>query len=120
MAEAKLVVIYPRPRDIEVFEKKYLEEHVPMAVQRLTGATRAVLTKVLKSPQGTSPPFHRLAEIYFPSIAALEAFASSPGGREAVAHAVEISSGGSPVFLIAEEETIALAARESASGGAAA
>jgi hypothetical protein len=49
--------------------------------------------------------FYRIAEVYFPSKAALDACAASPGGEEALAHAVEISSGGSPLFLSAEEET---------------
>jgi hypothetical protein len=30
MSEAKLVVIYPRPTNIEAFEKIYLEQHVPL------------------------------------------------------------------------------------------
>ncbi len=104
MAGAKLTVIYPRPKDIEAFEKKYKEEHVPMAVKKLAGKTRAVMTKVLASPQGT-PPFYRIAEIHFPSMAALEACAASQGGKETLAHAVSISTGRPPVFLIAEEET---------------
>ncbi|HEY7544237.1 MAG TPA: ethyl tert-butyl ether degradation protein EthD, partial [Blastocatellia bacterium] len=29
----------------------------------------------------------------------------SEGGKETLAHAVSISSGGSPIFLVAEEET---------------
>ena len=40
MAEVKLVVIYPRPTDIEAFEKLYRNEHVPMAVEKLAGKTR--------------------------------------------------------------------------------
>ena len=69
MREAKLVVIYPRPTDIEAFEKIYLEEHVPMAVAKLAGKTKIVATKITSSPQGT-PPFHRMVEIHFPSKAA--------------------------------------------------
>lgn len=41
MAGAKLIVIYPRPADIESFEKVYQNEHVPMAVQKLGGKTRS-------------------------------------------------------------------------------
>lgn len=104
MAGAKLIVIYPRPKHIEAFEKKYKEEHVPMAVKKLAGKTKAVMSKVLGSPQGT-PPFYRVAEIHFPSMGALEACAASQGGKETLAHAVSISTGGPPVFLIAEEET---------------
>ena len=32
MSTAKLVVIYPIPTDLEQFERLYLEQHVPMAV----------------------------------------------------------------------------------------
>jgi len=104
MASAKLTVIYPVPKDIEAFEKQYNEVHVPMAVEKLIGKTKIVVTKVLKSPQDTVP-FHRIAEIHFPSMAALEACLASPGGQETAAHAVSISSGGSPIFLIGEEHT---------------
>jgi uncharacterized protein (TIGR02118 family) len=56
----KLVVMYPRPRDIEAFEKIYNEEHVPMAIAKLAGktkmlGTKIVGTRILGSPQGTQP-----------------------------------------------------------------
>jgi uncharacterized protein (TIGR02118 family) len=104
MANAKLVVMYPRPTDIEAFERVYQNEHVPMAVEKMVGKTKIVATKVLSSPQGT-PPFYRIAEVYFPSMQALQECAASEGGKETVAHAVSISSGGAPIFLIAEEDT---------------
>jgi uncharacterized protein (TIGR02118 family) len=104
MSETKLVVIYPRPKDVEAFEKVYLTEHVPMAVEKLAGKTKIVATKITASPQGT-PPFYRIAEIYFPSIAALEACAATLGAQETLANAAKISTGGAPLFLIAEEET---------------
>src|SRR5258707_10274225 len=69
------------------------------------GKTKIVATRVLGSPQGISP-FYRIAEIHFPSMQALEACAASEGGKEALAHAVKISSGGPPIFLVAEEETV--------------
>jgi uncharacterized protein (TIGR02118 family) len=104
MADVKLVVIYPQPKNVDVFEKIYQEEHVPLAVAKLGGKTKIVATKILASPQGTAP-FYRVAEVYFPSMQALEACAASDGGNEALAHAVKISSGGPPIFLVAEEET---------------
>ena len=105
MAGVKLVVIYPRPTDIEVFEKLYQEEHVPMAVDKLAGKTKFIATKVVATPDGTPPPFYRIAEVHFPSLEALQACAQSAGGKETVAHAVKISSGGAPIFLVAEEQT---------------
>ena len=50
MPAVKLLVLYPRPKDIEAFEKLYQDEHVPMAVEKLGGKTRFVATKVLGSP----------------------------------------------------------------------
>jgi hypothetical protein len=47
MPAAKLVVIYPVPTDLEKFERLYLEQHVPMAVDRLAGKTKIVATKCL-------------------------------------------------------------------------
>ena len=46
MAEVKLVVIYPRPKDVAAFEKIYQTEHVPLAVARLGGKTKIVPTKI--------------------------------------------------------------------------
>jgi uncharacterized protein (TIGR02118 family) len=104
MKSVKLTVIYPRPKDVDAFEHIYQTEHVPLAVARLAGKSKMVASKVLASPQGT-PPFYRVAEVYFPSMQALEACAASDGGKETLAHAAKISSGGLPIFLVAEEET---------------
>ena len=103
MAGVKLIVQYPPPKDVEAFEKAYHAEHVPMAVARLSGKTKIVASKVIASPQG-HPAFYRIAEIHFPSMAHLEACAASEGGKQTIANAVSISSGGPPVFMIAEEE----------------
>ena len=106
MAEVKLVVIYPRPKDVDAFEKIYQTELVPLAVARPGGKTKIVATKILDSSQGLAP-FHRIAEVYFPSMQALEACAASEGGKETLAKAARISTGGTPIFLVAEEETFA-------------
>ncbi len=96
MSDAKLIVMYPFPKNVDAFEKIYQNEHVLLAIAKLGGKTKIVATKILGSPQG----------IAFPSMQALEACAASNGGKEAIAHAVKISSGGAPIFLVAEEETI--------------
>lgn len=105
MAETKLVVIYPRPTDVEAFEKAYTEKHVPLAKEKIKGMTKFVATKFVAAPNGETPTFYRMAELYFPSLDALKESAASAGAQEAVAHAVSISSGGAPLFLISEEET---------------
>ena len=105
MSTAKLVVIYPVPTHHEQFERLYPEQHVPMAVDRLAGKTKAVATKVLGLVQGGLASFHRIAEIHFPSMSALHACAASQGAQETLANASSISTGGPPIFIVAEEET---------------
>src|SRR5260370_4101455 len=100
----ELVVIDRRPKGGEAFETGYNRDQVPMAVAKLAGKTKIVATRVLGSPAG-EPPFHRIAEVYFPSMEVLEQCAASEGGKQTIGNAVSISSGGAPVFLVAEEET---------------
>jgi len=107
----KLVVMYPRPRDIEAFEQIYDDEHVPMAIAKLAGKTKMVGTRILGLLQGV-PPFHRIAEVHFPSMEVLEACAASEDGKQTIAHAVSISSGGAPTILVAEEETLGIDERK--------
>ena len=106
MAGANIVVLYPAPRDISAFERAYLNNHAPMVTpQNFKGMTRFVASKIVSTPDGSAPPFHRIAELHFPSMAALQTAAGSASAQQAVAHAVSISSGGTPLFLVAEEET---------------
>jgi uncharacterized protein (TIGR02118 family) len=100
----KVVVIYPRPRDEEAFEKAYSDEHLPLAEAKLKGMTRLVATKVVSSPQGKVNAY-RLAEVYFSNMDELTKCVESDGGKEFVAHSAKISTGGPPIVLICEEES---------------
>jgi uncharacterized protein (TIGR02118 family) len=104
MTSTKLIIAYPQPKDVDAFETVYHREHVPMAIANLEGKTKIVATKMLQSPQG-EPQFYRIAEVHFPSMEALNRCAASAGGKETLAHAMKISSGGPPVIMVAEEDT---------------
>ena len=100
------MVLYPAPRDKSKFEREYTQDHVPMVnPQNFQGIQKFVASRVVGTPDGSAPPFHTLAELYFPSMAALQAAVASPSAQKVVAHAVGISSGGLPIVLVAEEET---------------
>lgn len=106
MAGAKIVVLYPTPKDSAVFERVYRDEHSPMVTPKtFPGLTRFVATRISSTADGKPAPFARVAELHFPSLQALQAAAGTEGAQRAVAHAVSISSGGPPLFLVAEEET---------------
>ena len=100
----KVVVIYPRPTDEEEFERVYRDEHLPLAEQKLKGMTRLVATKVLSSPQGKMTAY-RIAEVHFSSMDDLNKCVESEGGQQVIAHATKISTGGTPILLVCEEES---------------
>jgi uncharacterized protein (TIGR02118 family) len=91
--------------DAGLFEQRYAEERVPMAVEKLAGKTRFVASLIKSSVGQEHASFHRIAEVYFPSMQDLETCLNSPGGQETAQHAVDISTGGAPLFLIAEVES---------------
>jgi uncharacterized protein (TIGR02118 family) len=104
----KLVVLYPYPKDQEAFEKAYTTEHIPMVAtiaRKLGRCTKAVYTRVLMSPSGASP-YCRIAELHYPSLEALQADFSTPEAQELGAHAASISTGGTAVSLVCEDETV--------------
>lgn len=107
MAGAKLVVLYPYPANVEVFERAYTEEHMALvSAETMPGIAKFVGTRFIGTADGSPPPFYRMAELHFPSLEALQTAAVSEGAQKAVAHAIEISTGGLPHFLVAEEELI--------------
>ncbi len=99
----KLIVLYPPPTDAAVFERRYRSEHAPMVLEKIPGLKKFVASLVLGAPAGAAP-YQRVAELYFDSLDSLQAAMASAGGQTAVAHAVEISTGGAPVVLIAEDD----------------
>ena len=107
MAGAKIVVLYPRPNDMEAFERAYAEEHLPIAREGIAFGQRLVLSKSLGAPAG-EPEFHRMAEIYFDSMETLQRSLATPSTQEVARHAVSISNGGPPTFLICEETVVEL------------
>jgi uncharacterized protein (TIGR02118 family) len=98
--------MYPYPTNVDKFESEYVNDHVPLAKEKIKGMSKFIATRVVGTPTGDTPGFYRIAELHFPSMDLLKEALTSPGGQEAAGHAISISSGGIPVFLIAEEETI--------------
>jgi len=97
---AHLLIMYPSPKDPKKFERAYREEHLPYAGPRLAGATSVVSKRVA----GADAPYHAISDVTFPSLDALQACAVSAGGKEALAHAASISTGGAPVVLVVTDD----------------
>lgn len=104
MAGAKIMVCYPRPTDTRTFDKEYTERHVPLALDSFGGLVKLVPTRVVGTASGDAAPYYRIAELHFRSMDDLKKAAGSSTGQEAVDHALKISTGGPPIFLVAEED----------------
>lgn len=100
---AHLLVLYPKPNDVEKFDRAYREEHLPLAGPKLEGAT-GVVTKRVVGPAFAPPPYHLISDVSFPTIEALKACATSKGGKEALEHAASISSGGAPMVIVVVDD----------------
>lgn len=99
----KLIVLYPTPADPATFERRYNLEHVPMVREKIPGLKKFVTAQVLGTPTGAAP-YQRVAELYFDSADSLQAAMASAGGQATIGHAMEISTGGVPVVLIAQDD----------------
>ena len=102
---AHLLVVYPKPADPVAFDRAYRESHLPYAGPRLTskGAT-GVVTRRVVGPGFAPPPYHLISDVSFPTLDALKACAASEGGKEALAHAASISSGGAPMLMVVTDD----------------
>lgn len=98
-----LLILYPIPKDRAAFDRAYREEHLPYAAPRLAGAT-GVATRRVVGPGFAPPPYHLMSDVSFPTLDALKSCAASAGGKEALAHAASISSGGAPLLIVATDD----------------
>ena len=61
MAGAKVVVLYPAPRDVDTFERAYTQERAPMVTaQNFGGLTRFVASRVIGTADGSPAHFQRI------------------------------------------------------------
>lgn len=73
------------------------------SAQGLEGAT-GVVSKRVAASKGAPASFYAISDVTFPSLAALQECAGSARGKEALAHAASISTGGPPVVLVVTDD----------------
>jgi uncharacterized protein (TIGR02118 family) len=98
-AGMKLTVLYSPPKDTAAFEKYYAETHMPLA-RKMSGFTRLELSKGLPGPDENKPAaFHRMAEFWFESAAAMQACFDSPEAKAASDDLQNFATGGVTLFV---------------------
>ena len=101
----KLIVLYPQPSDVEKFEKDY-KAHLRLLHEK-TGIPDNVkpykVIKMLSTPKGV-PHFYQMFSMPFNSPEELQVAMSSQGMQEVSTEAQRISTGGSPIIMIGNED----------------
>src|SRR4029079_15816271 len=100
---AHLLILYPTPKDTTKFDRAYRDAHLPYAAPRLVSAP-GVKTQRVVGPSFAPPPSHLMSDVSFPTLDALKACAASESGKEALAHAASISSGGAPMLMVVTDD----------------
>jgi uncharacterized protein (TIGR02118 family) len=96
----KLIVLFSQPEDASAFEDHWANHHVPLA-QQIPNVRQLETAKVTGTPDGSQPPYHRVAELSFDSADEMQAAMGSPEGQQAVGDFQNFATGGVTV-LVAE------------------
>ena len=100
---AKLIVLFPQPKNVEEFESFYREQHAFAGRKdRKQDITRRSEDRRRADGAYAALSHHRNS---FSDAGSARSCLGSPAGQLAVLQAVRNSTGGAPVFLIAEEQT---------------
>lgn len=94
----KIVVLYGQPDDPAAFEEYYAGTHVPLAA-KMPNVRRFESGQVLSSADGGTPPYHRIAELWFDNQEELGAATSSAEGQATVADIANFATGGAQVMI---------------------
>ena len=98
---AKIIVLFGKPTDPELFDKQYWQDHVPMAKQ-MPGLKKYTVHKVVGAPRG-DPVYYQVAELEFENMDNLKSALASQAGRDSGRHSVKIATGGI-TFLYTESK----------------
>jgi uncharacterized protein (TIGR02118 family) len=96
----KLVVLFSPPNDANAFEDHWSGNHVPL-VQKIPNVRQVETARVIGTPDGSAPPYHRVAELSFDSAEDMQSAMGSPEGQAAVGDFQNFATGGVTV-LVAE------------------
>ncbi len=106
----KVVMLYPTPTDVDAFEDAYLHEHIPHVLATIPGLSGYTLSKVLWTYDAPcvegDPPYFLMAELYFPSLEALQRNFTPAVAETIRSHAAAISTGGVPLVFVCMEEAV--------------
>lgn len=97
-AGVKMTVLYGHPKNAEEFEKYYLGPHMA-TFGAVKGIRRVELGKIMPRPDGSAPPFYRIAEFWFDSGEQMASVTGSPEWQKIREDLPKFATGGMTVFV---------------------
>jgi len=94
----KVTVLYGHPADAAAFEEYYAGTHSPL-VAKTQGIAKAEYTKFFPDPDGSSPVYYRMAELYFESPEVLQATMGKAEGQAIAADLANFATGGVKILV---------------------
>lgn len=92
-----LTVLYGQPDDPTAFDEYYEATHVPLANK--IPNVRSWTYRHCSSLDGSTPPYHLIAELQFESLEALQAGMGSPEGQAAAEDVPNFATGGATMLV---------------------
>lgn len=94
----KVTVLYGHPADPEAFEDYYADTHVPIAA-KIPDVQRFESGRVMSTPDGEEPAYHRIAELWFESAEQMQSSMGSEQGQAATGDIANFATGGATVMI---------------------
>ena len=95
---AKLTVLYRHPTDPAAFEEHYADNYLPL-VEKIPNLRQFEAGKVIATPDGSEPPYYRIAELWFESVEQLQSSLGSSEGQAAAEDIQNFATGGATLFI---------------------
>lgn len=94
----KISVLFGQPKSAAEFERHYAAVHMPM-LRAVAGIQRIELATPVALEPGVAPPFYRITEMWFASMAQMDAVTGTPAWQQIVADVPKFASGGATVLV---------------------
>jgi uncharacterized protein (TIGR02118 family) len=85
--------LFGHPQDPNAFEEYYANTHVPLA-ETIPNLQRYERAKIVATPDGSEPPYYRIAALYFEDMEQLQQSLASEEGQATVADVQNFATGG--------------------------
>ena len=96
----KGTALFGHPQDPDAFEEHSANTHVQL-MRKIPNLRRFEAAKVVATPDGSEPPYHRIGELYFEDVEQMQAGLSSYEGQAVTADFQNFATGG--VMLLISE-----------------